>query len=229
MPFYSVKKGHKPGVYNTWPEVQTQIKGYNHPVFKKFETHEEAKEFCESSILKTLPITDFFKQEPKIDPVENDKTLICFTDGSTLNNGSSNAKGAFGVVWPFHPELNHGEIVHPATNNRCEYSGVIHAIMQADILDPIKMKTLIVYTDSMLLINSLTKWLTGWRKNDYKKSDGKPVMNLDLIKILEKLISERNVVFRHVKAHTGGKDWESIQNDKVDVLAKQYAVSQNAT
>ena len=215
MSYYAVKKGRIPGVYRTWPEVQKQIVGFGHPIFKKFDNQEDANDFVKS--YKQSSITAFF---PKQDPQENERVLICFTDGSTLGNGQANAKGSFAVVWPYHHELNYAERVHPATNNICEYKGVIHAIIQSDLLDPDRNMTLIVYTDSLLLINSLTKWLPGWKKNNYKKSDGEIIANLDLVKTLEVLITQRNVSFRHVKAHTGGTDWESIYNDKVDQMAR---------
>lgn len=188
---------------------------------------------------KQTNISDFFKphnREAPIAPsaptapisdvsVHNPNLLICFTDGSTFNNGAADAKGGYAVVWPDHEEFDYAEFMQPATNNRCEYSAVIHAIRQADILDPERKKTLLIYTDSMLLINSLTKWLHGWKKNGYKKADGKTILNLDLVKILEELISLRKTSFKHVRAHTGKTDWMSIYNDKVDKMARNAALA----
>ena len=220
MPYYAVKKGHSPGVYTKWGDVQKQINGFQHPVFRKFENEDEAREFIKTYTPK--PITEFFATT---DPLETDKSLICFTDGSTLNNGKEDAKGAFAVVWPYHEELNYAEKVFPATNNICEYNGAIYAIKQADVLDPEREKSLIIYTDSQLLINSLTLWLPNWKKNNYCKADGKIIANLELVKTLETLISQRKVVFRHVKAHTSQKTWEAIHNDKVDKLARSTCMS----
>ena len=163
---------------------------------------------------------NFVKRE---DPVENENTLICFTDGSCVNNGKSCAKSGFAVVWPYHPELNYAEKMtdNHQTNNRAEFTAVIYAIKQADeVLDVARLKTLIVYTDSMLLINSLTQWLPGWKKRGWKKADNKDVLNQDLLKTLDQLIQDRKVVFRHVKAHTNKTDWESVNNDIVDKLAQ---------
>ena len=36
MPYYAVKKGKKPGIYETWKECQAQVHGYKGAAFKKF-------------------------------------------------------------------------------------------------------------------------------------------------------------------------------------------------
>ena len=43
---YGVAKGRRPGVYYSWSDCQTQIQGFSNPVFRKFSTVAEAKEFC---------------------------------------------------------------------------------------------------------------------------------------------------------------------------------------
>jgi ribonuclease HI len=232
MPFYAVRKGRKTGVFTTWDETKKSVIGYNGAIYKKFDTEEEANTFAtstETTRNKTKPkqkdITEFFQRTA--DPEENDKFLFCFTDGSALDNGNPNSKGGFGVIWPFHEEYNCAQPLQPTTNNRAEYLAVIHAIQIANNhLDTDNGRTLIIYTDCMLLINSLVKWLPKWKQNDYKKADGKTISNLDLVKELEQLISVRKVVFRHVKAHTNGTSWEAVNNDKVDNIAKQSAISQ---
>ncbi|GAB1604283.1 ribonuclease H1 [Argonauta hians] len=47
MPFYAVKKGRTPGVYNTWTECQEQVNGFYGAKFKKFNTEEEALAFAD--------------------------------------------------------------------------------------------------------------------------------------------------------------------------------------
>jgi hypothetical protein len=38
-------------------------------------------------------------------------------------------------------------------------------------------------------------------------------------------MKKRRVSFKHVRAHTGKKDWESINNDLADKMAKTAAFS----
>lgn len=150
--------------------------------------------------------------------------IIVFTDGSCINNGNAK-KAGYACVFPNNPEFTFaGTINENPTNNRAEYTAFISACDQANKLDPDKQKVLRVYTDSNLLVNTATKWLTSWKKKNWKKSDGEPVLNLDLVKEIDKRLEEREIIFSHVKAHTGGSDWIYIWNDKVDKLAKQYAV-----
>ena len=45
MPFYAVHKGKRRGIYTDWLECKQNIFGVRHPVFKKFNTKEEAEHF----------------------------------------------------------------------------------------------------------------------------------------------------------------------------------------
>lgn len=47
MPFYAVAKGKTPGIYATWPDCEAQVKGFNGPKFRKFNTKSEADAFIE--------------------------------------------------------------------------------------------------------------------------------------------------------------------------------------
>jgi ribonuclease HI len=45
MPFYAVHKGKRRGIYTDWNECKSNIFGVKHPIFKKFNTKEEAEYF----------------------------------------------------------------------------------------------------------------------------------------------------------------------------------------
>ena len=45
MPYYAVAKGIKPGIYETWPECQENVKGFGGAKYKKFTAQKEAIEF----------------------------------------------------------------------------------------------------------------------------------------------------------------------------------------
>ena len=103
----------------------------------------------------------------------------------------------------------------------------IRALEQASQEDPNNKHTLVIYSDSKLLIDSMTKWINGWKKNNWVKRDGKKVLNRDLLERLCHLLSHRKVIWRHVRAHTGGQDYNSKWNDIADQMAKK-AVSVQA-
>jgi ribonuclease HI len=92
MPFYAVHKGKRRGIYTDWLECKQNIFGVRHPVFKKFNTKEEAEHFLihgfgtktNQSMMDTLGIgnggavktrdaTDA-RDNAKIDVNENDKS-----------------------------------------------------------------------------------------------------------------------------------------------------------
>ena len=43
--YYAVRIGHKPGIYNSWPECKTQIHKFPGAIYKSFATLSEAEEF----------------------------------------------------------------------------------------------------------------------------------------------------------------------------------------
>ncbi len=219
--YYAVARGKKIGIYNTWDECKKQVDGYKNPKYKLFNNEQDAQGFINCNSGTTQILDKFIKIE---DPKEDENTLIVFTDGSARGNGKVTAIAGYAVVWPFHDELNHSSRLSDNelhTNNRAEYNAVLSAIKQADILDSEYKKTLIIYTDSMLLINSLSNWIHKWKQNYWKKSDGELIANLDLVKELDNHMSKRKVVFRHVMAHTGKQTWEAKYNDIVDKMAQK--------
>jgi len=48
MPFYAVKIGITPGIYNSWEECKQQVMGYSNPKYKKFNTIDECNAFMQS-------------------------------------------------------------------------------------------------------------------------------------------------------------------------------------
>lgn len=78
-----------------------------------------------------------------------------------------------------------------------------------------------IYTDSEYAINCLTKWLVSWASRNWKTTEGKDVLYQDLIKdTSSRLAKFKSHRFVHVRAHTGGEDDLSKQNDIVDKMAR---------
>ncbi len=236
--FYAVAKGRNgPQIFRQWNEAKRDVIGCHGAKFKKFDNHEDAQSFIDEHVTK--------KKETRIEPSDNmlpghklqecmpsqfsENDLVVFTDGSALNNGRKGARAGYGVYWPFEDAMLIGGYPLPRddlqTNNRAEYTACIHALRQAGEIDPSYGKVLHIFTDSMLLIKSVTQWMSGWKKKGWKKSTGEEVLNKDLLEQLDDLLQTRKAIWRHVKAHTGKDDWISIQNDKVDRLAKEGAAS----
>lgn len=101
------------------------------------------------------------------------------------------------------------------TNNRMEMLACVEALGR---LNKIRKK-IILHTDSSYIVNAINKgWLNSWIKNNWIKSDKKPVLNSDLWKEVYKYIKNLNVEFKWVKGHSGIK-----YNERCDLLANSAA------
>lgn len=93
---------------------------------------------------------------------------IIFTDGSTLNNQNKKyRKGGYGVFFGDNDKRNISKklVGSKITNQVAELTACIEAIKVAD-----KTKNIIIYTDSMYIVNSINKWCKGWEKNNWINS-----------------------------------------------------------
>ena len=138
-----------------------------------------------------------------------------FIDGSNTNQSKTfkskeNRRGGIGI---YHPDSN-TKIAEPfilenPTNIRAEWCAAIRAlewvreITEKHGLEKQKKIKVILYCDCQNIIDSMTKWLSGWKKKNWKKSDGNNVLNKELIVKMDNLISNRLplTTFVKVKAH----------------------------
>ncbi|MCZ6842769.1 MAG: ribonuclease HI, partial [SAR324 cluster bacterium] len=68
--------------------------------------------------------------------------------------------------------------------------------------------------------NGITKWIHGWKRKGWRKADGKPVLNQDLWRELDPLVSARRVRWAWIRGHTG-----HTENERCDELARQARIS----
>ena len=160
-------------------------------------------------------------QQPQTQP----QPIDAYTDGACPANGRHATVAGVGVAFPDHPELNVSEAVRERpTNNRAELLAILRAAEVADAtIDPGARRTLRVHTDSMLCVNTFTKWVGSWKRNGWRKRDGTPVLNAELIKAVDARMARRRIEFRHVRAHTGRGDRDSTFNALADELATKAA------
>lgn len=159
---------------------------------------------------------------PTPSPTTASSTIDVYTDGACPSNGRGASVAGVGVAFPDHPDLNVSEALRDRpTNNRAELSAILRALEVADErIDPARRRAVRVHTDSMLCVNTFTKWLAGWKRNGWRKADGAPVMNADLVRAVDERVRGRaRVEFVHVRAHTGRADRDSRFNALADELA----------
>lgn len=146
-----------------------------------------------------------------------------FTDGSCTGNGRKGAKAGYAVWFPEHPDWSVSKKVDESeaqTNNRAELRAIHEA---ATILDQKGCydEDIVIYSDSNYAIDCLTKWIPGWVSRNWKTAEGKDVLHQDLIRGTTELLTKfKSHRFHHVRAHTGGADDLSVNNDIVDRMAR---------
>jgi len=146
-----------------------------------------------------------------------------FTDGACSGNGRKDAKAGYAVWFPEHPEWSTAARVpdsEPQTNQRAELSGIYHAVSILSTKGAFS-EDLVIYTDSDYSIKCLTEWMPGWVSRGWKTTMGKDVLHRDLIEGIAGHLSKFKHRFHHVRAHTGGSDDLSKQNDVVDRMARE--------
>ncbi|MBO5046200.1 MAG: ribonuclease HI [Clostridia bacterium] len=137
------------------------------------------------------------------------KRVTIYTDGACSGNPGLGGWGAVLMYGDKKLELNGGE--EQTTNNRMELLAVIKGLQALKYACEVDL-----YSDSAYTVNAFTQgWLEGWKKNGWKKADGKPVLNDDLWKQLIELCNVHAVTFHKVKGHADN-EW----NNRCDFLAR---------
>src|SRR4051794_19097752 len=138
-------------------------------------------------------------------------TIIAAADGSALGN-----PGPAGWGWYVDEDCwAAGGWAH-GTNNMAELTAVLDLLQQTAHLD----EDLLVICDSTYVIKSVTTWMAGWKRRGWRKGDGKPVLNLEIMKALDLAM-----VDRRVRVGGGKGDTRPPPNEGADPPAQRAAPS----
>ncbi|WP_066827514.1 ribonuclease HI [Sphingomonas mali] len=133
------------------------------------------------------------------------------TDGACKGNPGPGGWGVLIRMGSREKELSGGEKL--TTNNRMELMAAIEG------LNALKRPCRVTLsTDSRYVMDGLTKWIHGWRKNGWKTADKKPVKNAELWQALIDAAAPHRVEWVWVKGHAGHPD-----NERADKLASDAA------
>ncbi len=141
-------------------------------------------------------------------------TIIAAADGSALGN-----PGPAGWGWYVDDDCWASGGWPHGTNNMGELMAVLDLLEQTAASED----DLLVYCDSTYVINSVTKWMAGWKRNGWVKRDKKPVSNVELMKGIDAAMQGRRVRFEWVKGHAGHP-----LNEEADRLANSAALAYQA-
>ena len=123
-------------------------------------------------------------------------TITAAADGSALGN-----PGPAGWAWYVDDSCWAAGGWPESTNNRGELTAVLE-LLRATARSG-QGEELLIQCDSQYVINSLTKWRHGWKRRGWRKADGRPVLNDDLMRELDAALTGRAVRFEWVRGHVG--------------------------
>lgn len=136
-------------------------------------------------------------------------TITASADGSALGN-----PGPAGWAWYVDDDNWAAGGWKHATNNQGELRAVLELFVATAHLDD----DLLILCDSQYVINSVTKWMPGWKRKGWRKGDGKPVLNIELLQQIDEAIAGRKYRFEWVRGHVG-----HVLNEAADVRARAAA------
>jgi len=140
-----------------------------------------------------------------------DTVYIC-SDGACSGNPGPGGDCAILKYGKHEKTVSGGEA--DTTNNRMELTAAIEALKCLNRPSKVELTT-----DSKYVADAINQnWLKSWRRNNWLKSDKKPVLNRDLWEEFAALIDEHEVKIVWVKGHDGHPE-----NEKCDHIAASIA------
>lgn len=139
-------------------------------------------------------------------------TITAAADGSALGNPGPNG-------WAWYIDDDNwaaGGSAH-GTNNQGELQAVLELLKATAGTD----EKLHIWCDSRYVIDSVTKWMPGWKRKGWRKSDGGPVLNRDLLEGIDEAMRGRDVQFSWVKGHAGD-DLNEAADERANAAATAY-------
>ncbi len=137
------------------------------------------------------------------------ETVEMWTDGACKGNPGPGGWGAW-MRWNGHErEVFGGEPL--TTNNRMELTAVIEGLRALS-----RPCVITLHVDSTYVMNGITQWLAGWKRNGWKTSTKQPVKNADLWRALDAELARHEVAWVWVKGHAG-----DVGNERADRLANR--------
>ena len=171
--------------------------------------------------------------------METNDFIYIFTDGSSLNNQKKGKRrGGIGVFFGDDDSRNISISLKETkdskvTNQVAELLACIKGIEQVITFTSQNTndKKIILYTDSMYIVNSMIKWAKNWKKNDWKKSNNQTIENKELIIKLYKYYTDLDITFKHVRSHQKAPNKDDPKykiwygNQQADKLAVDASLS----
>ena len=145
--------------------------------------------------------------------------VIAYTDGGCRGNPGVGGWGFLVINATTGAALERCGGEADTTNNRMEFLAAIMALRA--LRKP--GTSVLLHSDSNLLIKSASEWIPGWKSRGWKKKDGE-LKNVDLLKEIDALMSQHRVRWQWVKGHAGdpGNEYvDALTNRAMDALQRR--------
>tara|TARA_R110001599_G_scaffold317392_1_gene526672 strand:+ start:82 stop:771 length:690 start_codon:yes stop_codon:yes gene_type:complete len=211
--YYAVKSGKVPGIYLSWSECETQVKGFSGAVYKSFTSKKEAEEFISGK--KSVSIE---KKKEETDFLSDPNTIEIYSDGSHFKHSAEQylGIGVFALYLGEEYRLSdhcdsellkeYGIENSKISNPTCEFLAFAETLKFLYLYNLSQKYTFIFKIDYVGVAN----WMQGtWKCKEPYIQKIKTLCDTYIRKIKCK------IVIQHVSGHSG-----NYGNDEADKMAK---------
>lgn len=138
--------------------------------------------------------------------------LQIYTDGSHKNRYGA---WAFIIVRDGSIVLEKSSRVTQTSSNQMEFQAAIEALKVL-----LEGTTATFYSDSRILIDTMTLWSADWKANGWVKKNGRPIPYVEQIIELNTLSEKHNLTWKWVRSHAG-----ITFNERCDELCTRQVTS----
>lgn len=152
--FYTVWKGHHPGVFEKWDDCKAQIKDFKGAIYKSFDSFDAAKKAYKSDYKNYVGKTKTFQSELSDEQLK--KIGLPNYNSISVDAAVSGNPGKMeyqGVDTQTKKRIFHQGPFEEGTNNIGEFLAIVHALALLKKLGSDK----IIYTDSKTAISWVKK------------------------------------------------------------------------
>jgi ribonuclease HI len=164
------------------------------------------------------------KVRSKPDPLPDETSIVVFIDGACRDNGHPTARASYGVYFGPNSPHNTCGLLHqslPQTSIRAEIEAFSKALaIVREITDvDLKLSHIKFATDSIFLVDAMSRWMERWIEGDGVGSNGRQVAHFQVLKQLHETLD-----YMEYSDEAGGREaqfWHVSRdmNQEADALA----------
>lgn len=143
--------------------------------------------------------------------------VIIFTDGACSGNPGPGGWAAI-LVSPLGKVMELGGAAPHTTNNKMELTATVEALLALTRVTTLSTKEVKLYTDSKYVIQGITEWIHGWKRNNWKTSAGTDVSNKEIWEQLDAVVAQFKIEWLYVPGHSG-----FAGNERCDEIAVAFS------